>query len=176
MVSPQTTQRTSRYRPPHLARVVVDFDLSALTSTQVVLANGTAVNANADTNSDLFWALKGGGPNFGIVTRFDLYTIPVSQIWCQLSIYAPDQALNVLDAFSQWQNEGASDYKSIVALSLGLDTISVGLLYSSPTDHPSVFAHFDRLHPLQVIVPPSNITFAYLSEVLEGVIPILPGR
>jgi hypothetical protein len=32
---------------------------------EVVLADGSVVNANADSNSDLFWALKGGGPNFG---------------------------------------------------------------------------------------------------------------
>ena len=32
---------------------------------QVVLADGSVVNANAQQNTDLFWALKGGGPNFG---------------------------------------------------------------------------------------------------------------
>lgn len=32
---------------------------------QVVLADGSIINANAQQNTDLFWALKGGGPNFG---------------------------------------------------------------------------------------------------------------
>ncbi|KAJ5920191.1 hypothetical protein N7516_011049 [Penicillium verrucosum] len=40
----------------------------------VVLANGTVCEANAQHNSDLYWALKGGAFNFGIVTRFDLTT------------------------------------------------------------------------------------------------------
>ena len=41
---------------------------------QVVLADSSIVTASATENKDLFWALKGGSSNFGIVTRFDLYT------------------------------------------------------------------------------------------------------
>lgn len=39
---------------------------------EVVLANGSIVNANAELNSDLFQALKGSSGNLGIVTRFDM--------------------------------------------------------------------------------------------------------
>lgn len=42
---------------------------------EVVLADGTIVDANADSNADLFEALKGGSANFGLVTRFDMYAI-----------------------------------------------------------------------------------------------------
>ncbi|XDG09978.1 hypothetical protein ABKA04_009593 [Annulohypoxylon sp. FPYF3050] len=48
---------------------------------EVVLANGEIVNANAKTNSDLWVALKGGGDNFGIVTRFDLSVFEQGQLW-----------------------------------------------------------------------------------------------
>ena len=48
---------------------------------EVVLANGQIVYATKDTNSDLFWALKGGSSNFGIVTRFDMTTVPSKGIW-----------------------------------------------------------------------------------------------
>ncbi|KAF1993844.1 Glucooligosaccharide oxidase [Amniculicola lignicola CBS 123094] len=48
---------------------------------EVVLANGNVVNANAFTNADLWKALKGGSGNFGIVTRFDMYTFPAKDIW-----------------------------------------------------------------------------------------------
>ena len=49
---------------------------------EVVLAGGKIVNANARVNRDLWFALKGGSNNFGIVTRFDLRTLPQREIWC----------------------------------------------------------------------------------------------
>lgn len=43
-------------------------------SQKVVLADGTLINANAQENNELFWALKGGGPNFG---KFLTYSRPL---------------------------------------------------------------------------------------------------
>jgi hypothetical protein len=48
---------------------------------EVVLANGDIINANAAAHSDLWTALKGGSGNFGIVTRFDMYTFPAHDLW-----------------------------------------------------------------------------------------------
>ncbi|KAH7112851.1 hypothetical protein B0J11DRAFT_542088 [Dendryphion nanum] len=48
---------------------------------EIVLASGDSVNANAISNPDLFRALKGGGNNFGIVTRFDMRTFRQGPIW-----------------------------------------------------------------------------------------------
>lgn len=47
---------------------------------EVVLANGDVTIANETSNGDLFWALKGGGPNFGIVTNFKLRTVPSTKV------------------------------------------------------------------------------------------------
>lgn len=46
-----------------------------------MLANGSVTNINQKSSSDLFWALRGGGNNFGIVTRFDLETYPQGGVW-----------------------------------------------------------------------------------------------
>lgn len=48
---------------------------------EVVLADGSIINANAQENSDLFSALKGVSGNFAIVTRFDLQTFPQADFW-----------------------------------------------------------------------------------------------
>jgi len=47
------------------------FSVDNLLSAELVTANGEIVNASKDENSDLFWALRGGGGNFGIVTNFE---------------------------------------------------------------------------------------------------------
>ncbi|KAH8663210.1 hypothetical protein BGZ61DRAFT_368088 [Ilyonectria robusta] len=57
------------------------FGCDSIVNAEVVLANGTIVNANKSTNSDLLKALKGGSGNFGIVTRFDLQTITGGPFW-----------------------------------------------------------------------------------------------
>lgn len=48
---------------------------------EVVIASGDIINANPTSHPDLFWALRGGGNNFGLVTRFDTYAYPQGLMW-----------------------------------------------------------------------------------------------
>jgi FAD/FMN-containing dehydrogenase len=54
--------------------------IDALVAVDVVTADGRLVTASADENSDLFWAVRGGGGNFGVVTRFQFRLFPVDQV------------------------------------------------------------------------------------------------
>ncbi|KAK4207586.1 hypothetical protein QBC37DRAFT_487404 [Rhypophila decipiens] len=121
-----------------------------------------------------------GGPNFGIVTGYDLYTVPdVYHVWVELLIFHPDQATDVLDALAEWQDDGAiNDIKSHTGLEIGLDVVSLGLFYTAPhrTSRPAAFSPFSKLTPLQVALPPTNMTFAVLSQLLEVEFPVSDGR
>jgi FAD/FMN-containing dehydrogenase len=51
-----------------------------LRAVEIVLADGSIVRASADEHADLFWAVRGGGGSFGIVTRFELGLVPIGTI------------------------------------------------------------------------------------------------
>lgn len=67
------------------------FGANNVLNYEVVLANGTIVEANEETNADLYWALKLAGTNYGLVTRFDLDAYPSPLIWGNLNVYAATQ-------------------------------------------------------------------------------------
>jgi FAD/FMN-containing dehydrogenase len=56
------------------------YTVDSLTGAEVVLANGEAVHASESENADLFWGLRGGGGNFGIVTKFEYQLHPIGPI------------------------------------------------------------------------------------------------
>lgn len=79
------------------------FATDNIAAFEVVLANSTIVTASAQENSDLFTALKGGGNNFGIVTRFDPMAFPASPIWSGSVTYpeGDDPSVHV-SALKRW--------------------------------------------------------------------------
>ena len=67
-----------------------------LLSAEVVLADGTPVAASPDENPDLFWALRGGGGNFGIVTSFEFRCHEVANVIAGPVLYDLDDAAELL--------------------------------------------------------------------------------
>jgi hypothetical protein len=81
-------------------------------SCEVVTAEGEIVTADAKTNADLFWGLRGGGGNFGIVTSFLLQAHPVSTVLGGVIVYARDHAAAV---FRHYRNFIASAPEELTA-------------------------------------------------------------
>ncbi|KAJ5645933.1 hypothetical protein N7490_002305 [Penicillium lividum] len=63
------------------------YAMDNIVNYDVVLGNGTQVTVNQTSHPDLFWALKGGGNNFGIVTRFELKTYAVPKISTTIQVF-----------------------------------------------------------------------------------------
>jgi FAD/FMN-containing dehydrogenase len=68
----------------------------------VVLADGRFVTASAEENADLFWALKGGGGNFGVVTSFLFRAQPVKTVYAGPTFWPMDQSVEVLKAYREF--------------------------------------------------------------------------
>lgn len=73
-----------------------------LLGAEVVLADGRVVQANADEHPDLYWALRGGGGNFGVVTRLDLRLREIGTITGGMMMWepTPEALTTVLRAFA----------------------------------------------------------------------------
>jgi FAD/FMN-containing dehydrogenase len=75
----------------------------SLISAEVVTANGDVLTANAEENADLFWGLRGGGGNFGIVTSFEFELHSVGPLVATVfSFYPIDAARDVLKRWREW--------------------------------------------------------------------------
>jgi len=74
------------------------YSLDNIESARVVLANGTLVETSNTKNPDLFWALRGAGHNFGIVTSFQmkLYDVPSTNQWTIYSFLYKQDKLEAL--------------------------------------------------------------------------------
>ncbi len=67
-----------------------------LLSADMVLANGTFVKATTDENADLFWALRGGGGNFGVVTSFTFRLHPIDTVYGGPMLYELSETADVM--------------------------------------------------------------------------------
>ncbi|KAK1851925.1 FAD binding domain-containing protein [Colletotrichum chrysophilum] len=80
----------------------VGFACDQVVNYEVVLADGSIVQANDQEHSDLFRVLKGGGNNFGIVTGFDMVTFPSKDIWDAELVHAKESAPEVVHALTDF--------------------------------------------------------------------------
>jgi FAD/FMN-containing dehydrogenase len=91
-----------------------------LVSVDLVTADGREVTASETENPDLFWALHGGGGNFGIATSFELRLHPVGpEVLAGLLLWPGDAALEVGRAFRELAHDGPDELGSGLVLLTG---------------------------------------------------------
>ncbi|KAI1131364.1 FAD binding domain protein [Nemania abortiva] len=127
-------------------------------SYDVVLGNGTQVVANATSNPDLFWALKGGGSNFGVVTKFTMQALPIANISTTIQAFDESAVPAFINASCDLAANDGPDIAAGTVLSISVNTTTreatASLLgvQEGTESPPSRFANFSSIpSPLTVV-------------------------
>jgi FAD/FMN-containing dehydrogenase len=151
--------------------------IDSLAAAQVVTADGRLIGADAVEHADLFWALRGGGGNFGVAVGFDFTAQPVTSVHFGAISY---QASDVPRLIAGWRDlMRASDEKLTTTLNLmpalpgRPGSISLACCYASPDTAEAAQA----LRPFRALAPVTSdgIRAMPYAEVLEDMTPLPPG-
>lgn len=141
--------------------------LDNLLSAEVVLADGRRVTASARENDDLFWAIRGGGGNFGIVTSFEFRVHPLDTVLAGIVLHPMAAAA---EAIRRWRDleADAPDESNLGALLFhfpddptappalrGAGVVGLGGVYAGPVEEGE-----DIVGPLRQYGSPLADTFA----------------
>ena len=127
--------------------------LDNVVSLDVVTADGKLRHASADENPDLYWALRGGGGNFGVVTNFEFKLHPMERQVIEGSMVFPmDRAREVLAFYSEHLPEAPHElyWDAAILAGLGAEPISMFYFcYSGPeSEAEAVLAPMRKLNPV----------------------------
>ena len=87
--------------------------LDQLVAVELVTADGDVVRAAADENPELFWAVRGGGGNFGIVTAFDFAAHPTTDVFEGKIAFAAAEVAGVLQGWADYVRTAPEELTSI---------------------------------------------------------------
>lgn len=127
---------------------------TGLKQVKLVLISGQVLKVTRESNPDLFWAMRGAGSCFGIVTRFELKAFEMGKIWGGTRTYAHEHKTAVFDAFDRFiKTKAAADHLTQAYL-IGTDDAkdgnciySVIMSHGSPEEPPAL-DDFKQLTPL----------------------------
>jgi FAD/FMN-containing dehydrogenase len=130
-----------------------------LLSADVVTADGRFLVANESENPDLFWGLRGGGGNFGIVTSFEYRLHPVGQMLAGPVLYPFDSAKDVFRFYREYAQSAPDDVATLFALGPLTDGQRAAILfvcYSGPPEagEKAIAPVRDFGNPLEDLIQP----------------------
>jgi hypothetical protein len=81
----------------------------------MVLADGSSVTVNAQENTDLFWAIRGGGGNFGIVTSFTFQAHPVKNVFGGPTLWPIEQTNEIMAWYNKFIQDAPDELNGFIA-------------------------------------------------------------
>ena len=107
--------------------------LDNLLGAEIVLADGQLVTADASQNTDLFWALRGGGGNFGVVTSMRLRLHPVSEVLAGIILFPWSEAQSVLRGHAEILSSATDELSmlaGLISMPDGSPVVFIGPIWS----------------------------------------------
>ena len=155
-----------------------------LIEADVVLADGRFVTASATQNDDLFWALRGGGGNFGVVTSFLFRAHPVSTVYGGPIMWDIEHARQVM----QWYREFLPKAPLDLGVFIGVKTVPstdpfpkeiwgrkivalIGAYNGSAADGEKAFAPIRKELPAAILDWVGPMPFPVLQSLFDGLLP-----
>lgn len=91
------------------------LSIDNLLEADMVLADGSFVTVNKDQHADLFWAIRGGGGNFGIVTSFEFQAHPVSMVYAGPTLWPIEKTNEVMEWYHNFINKAPDELNGFIA-------------------------------------------------------------
>jgi FAD/FMN-containing dehydrogenase len=86
---------------------------SSILSAEIVVADGEVVRTGPETDPGLFWAIRGGGGSFGVVTELELALYPVAEAYAGWLAWPIERAVEVLGRWAEWTKDAPEEVTSV---------------------------------------------------------------
>lgn len=86
---------------------------NSVTAVELVNAEGEIVRADHENESELFWALRGGGGSFGVVTALEFQLYPIAEVYAGVLFFPIERGAEVLRAWSRWTEDVPDEVTSV---------------------------------------------------------------
>ncbi|GAB2685866.1 FAD-binding oxidoreductase [Kribbella swartbergensis] len=113
------------------------FAADSVIRAEIVTADGRFVTASAEHHPDLFWAIRGGTGNFGIVTSLEFRLYPVRQVHAGIVYYGIDHAGAILRRYRDWTATIPNELSTAVVLTKlddGRRAVAIKVMYAGEAD------------------------------------------
>ena len=149
--------------------------LDSLVAAEVVTAAGDVVRASADENHELFWAIRGGGGNFGIVTAFEFAAHPTTDIHFGKVVFPANEIAEVLPRWAEYLRTAPAELTSIAAFAnpfLGGPEAPLEIQVAYDGDDAELAAQaIDPIRALGTVIADDVALTPYAEVLVDGVVP-----
>jgi FAD/FMN-containing dehydrogenase len=148
--------------------------IDSLLAVEIVTADGRVLRASATEHADLFWGVRGGGGNFGIVTAFQFQLHPVGPVLAGMVLHPVDRASEVLHFYREFSSTAPDEltaFAGLVTAPDGLPVVSISLCYCGPLEEGERLIAPVRTFGQPIVDLIRPMSYLELISMLDAVVP-----